>query len=83
MYYPGLAPVDGDLDSLRAYVQTELEQLSGILQVLMSQQLQLVERHVLPAKPREGVIVFADGTDWNPGAGRGVYVFSSGSWVKL
>ena len=36
-----------------------------------------------PAKPREGMIVVADGTNWNPGSGKGAYEYKSGSWVKL
>jgi len=36
-----------------------------------------------PLKPREGMIVYADGTTWNPGAGRGTYEYRSGVWQKL
>ena len=36
-----------------------------------------------PARPREGLIVFADGTEWNPGGGKGAYQYLSGAWVKL
>lgn len=39
--------------------------------------------HVEPVRPRETMIRFADGTDWNPGAGRGLYQYVSGAWVKL
>jgi hypothetical protein len=43
----------------------------------------LTKVHKAPAKPAEGQIVLADGTDWNPGAGAGVYCFYNGSWKKL
>ena len=36
-----------------------------------------------PKKPREGMIVIADGTNWNPGSGKGAYEYKSGAWVKL
>ena len=36
-----------------------------------------------PPKPREGNLAFADGTNWNPGGGRGLYQYSGGVWVKL
>lgn len=37
-----------------------------------------------PAKPRDGMLAFADGTQWNPGAGgRGFYGYSAGVWTKL
>lgn len=41
--------------------------------------------HSEPPKPRTGDVAYADGTDWNPGAGgEGAYVYkSTGSWVKL
>ena len=39
--------------------------------------------HVAPTKPREGNIAFADGTDWNPGSGRGIYEYRGGAWQKL
>ncbi len=36
-----------------------------------------------PERPREGMIRIADGTEWNPGAGGGLYEYKSGAWVKL
>lgn len=39
--------------------------------------------HAPPAKVKEGMLRLADGTDWNPGAGRGLYQYISGTWVKL
>ena len=36
-----------------------------------------------PAKPVEGGLAFADGTNWNPGSGRGFYEYRSGAWQKL
>lgn len=36
-----------------------------------------------PARPQEGAVAFADGTSWNPGAGRGLYEYNTGAWVKL
>lgn len=38
---------------------------------------------VAPTRPREGMIRFADGTDWDPGSGRGLYQYVSTAWVKL
>lgn len=39
--------------------------------------LQLQELHVEPAKFLHGRFYFADGTDWDPGSGRGVYMYDS------
>lgn len=39
--------------------------------------------YVAPTRPREGMVVKADGTNWNPGGGAGLYARVSGAWVKL
>ena len=39
--------------------------------------------HKAPKGPRQGLVVFADGTDWDPGAGEGLYVYLSTGWSKL
>ena len=45
--------------------------------------LQLKQIDVAPTKPRVGMVVFADGTNWNPGSGIGFYGYHSGTWNKL
>lgn len=73
-----------DLDSiprLLEYVQRENRRIALALAGTLSSELQ--ELHVEPAKRRTGMIVLADGTNWNPGAGRGVYAFYNGAWNKL
>ena len=63
------------------YVYDELQEVSRILN--LQHEFILDETHVAPAKPREGMIRFADGTNWNPGAGKGIYGYYGGSWTKL
>ena len=46
-------------------------------------QLQLTVQHVAPIGPADGFIAYADGTDWNPGSGKGVYEYRTGAWYKL
>ena len=36
-----------------------------------------------PVKLYEGLIVIADGVNWNPGSGAGTYVYRSGAWRKM
>lgn len=36
-----------------------------------------------PDRPKEGMLRYADGTNWNPGSGKGVYVYDGSTWVKL
>jgi hypothetical protein len=38
---------------------------------------------VAPERPAEGMLRYADGTAWNPGGGKGVYVYNGTAWVKL
>ena len=38
---------------------------------------------VEPLNPKEGDIVIADGTEWDPGAGGGFYGYRDGAWEKL
>lgn len=45
--------------------------------------VRLEPQAVAPLKPRDGMVVYADGTNWNPGAGAGVYARVSGAWVKM
>lgn len=36
-----------------------------------------------PTEKKEGTIVFADGVEWNPGSGPGMYVWRNGVWKLL
>lgn len=45
--------------------------------------LKLPLTYVAPSKPREGDIRNADGTEWDPGYGKGLYLFQDGVWVPL
>lgn len=37
-----------------------------------------------PVKPRPGMLVCADGVEWNPGSGEGLYRFTvAGTWKYL
>ena len=76
-------PPQGDPENLRSYLTQEFQRLAIALAANQVESIQLVERHSAPNKPRDGLVVFADGTNWNPGGGRGVYVYSSAAWVKL
>jgi len=36
-----------------------------------------------PTDAEEGWVAFADGTNWNPGSGAGLYEYRGGTWNKL
>ena len=41
------------------------------------------ESNAAPDNPTEEMIVFADGTNWDPGSGRGLYRFNGTTWEAL
>lgn len=43
----------------------------------------LPEIHAEPTKLISGMVAFADGTDWDPGSGQGVYCYYNSAWNKL
>jgi hypothetical protein len=45
--------------------------------------LEVETLHAEPERVREGMVVLADGTDWNPGSGAGFYGYYGSAWVKL
>jgi hypothetical protein len=68
-------------------IETLVQQLNTELQAFYqaiseTNTLDLRTTHKEPSRPRDGLIVYADGTDWNPGSGRGLYVYDGG-WVRL
>jgi hypothetical protein len=65
-----------------SFIETELDKLSELLSE-MGEFLQLKELHVEPEKPRSGMVVLADGTDWDPGSGAGFYGYYGAAWTKL
>ena len=73
-------PYDGG--SLELYLQQELQRLADILMPVIDGNIDV--RHVAPDKPRNG-LYYADGTDWNPGSGRGLYRYDENttSYVSL
>lgn len=79
-YQPG--PI-ADKDQLREYLRTELQALATVLNELDSYSLKFDELHAEPARRFTGLTVLADGTDWNPGSGAGVYTFYGAAWHKL
>ena len=63
-------------------VQQELEQVSRAMSE-PDQMLMVEFSYVAPTKPRDGMIVLADGTSWNPGSGGGYYGYRAGAWRFL
>lgn len=69
---------DGNPKDLRVLAQ-RLQELSLEIERAINENdsLKLVELHVVPEKLESGRLYFADGADWDPGSGRGVYCYDS------
>jgi hypothetical protein len=71
-----------DVASLPAYLAREFGAVaSGFNDAADS--VQLNPLGAAPKKPRMGLIVCADGTSWDPGAGAGIYWYTGSAWSKL
>jgi hypothetical protein len=78
-YTPTTPPTEYD----PSWLSQELWRLAGSLAELQLDKILFTIVHVAPARPREGLVVNADGTNWNPGTGAGLYQYLSAAWVKL
>jgi hypothetical protein len=67
---------------LVAFLARELEEISRAMSE-PNQFLTLDTSYQTPSKVREGMIVLADGSSWNPGSGAGFYGYRGGSWRFL
>jgi len=84
---PNPAPINND--QLSDYLFHELNRLSDIIFNL--DVFRLEQTNVDPddfggasrGKPRNGDIRYADGTNWNPGSGEGIYAYTNDAWAKL
>lgn len=77
-------PSPSSNEKLSEYLFHELNRLSDILFNISVMRLE--QTNVEPEKPRDGEIRYADGTNWNPGSGQGIYVYiddGSPAWEKL
>lgn len=69
------------INDMHNYVNDELTRLGRIV----GQDISLPELHAEPDNIDQNAvtIVAADGTDWDPGSGQGVYAYYNSTWNKL
>ncbi len=77
-YKPAPVPVRGNL---RQFLTSELSKIANAFSRVNGVDLAIL--YAAPQRPRDGMIVYADGTVWNPGQGVGFYGYQAGAWVKL
>ncbi len=72
-----------EVKALFSWIQDELQAITRYT----VDEIDLIQMRVLavePEKPRAGMLVYADGSNWDPGSGEGLYRYSSGlAWVFI
>ena len=79
MYIPNIVPDEYD----PVFFVEELERISAMLQTFEVPWIILTPQGTEPEKRFEGMVANADGTNWNPGGGAGLYQYLSSTWTKL
>ena len=79
-YKPGNVP-GGIPQRVQLYLDEELQKIARAFEQIDN--LNLNERAAEPSRYSDGMVVYADGTNWNPGSGEGFYGRENGAWVKL
>lgn len=82
-YSPSPVPATKDPATVARWAEDEFRAIARHFSETTT--LELRPLHAAPAKPRTGMMVYADGTDWNPGGtGEGVYRYTAAAtWVKV
>ncbi|MCH8622635.1 hypothetical protein [Undibacterium sp. TS12] len=80
-YAPGLVPTDAA--DMQRFFSSELQKIASSMAAISLGHLD--KTAVAPVKPRDGDIRYADGINWNPGSGVGVYYYkgATSAWVFL
>lgn len=82
-YVPGIFPTGGsdEMQALKRFLREELVRVQAAFESVADGNLEVTT--VAPEKPRDGMVRRADGTNWNPGSGAGVYCYYASSWHFL
>lgn len=81
-YVPKTVPLDTP-PGLRDWLASELRRIANRLTEPESTIYTFEPLAAEPARLADGMVVYADGTNWNPGSGAGLYARESGAWSKL
>ena len=83
MYSPNENTHVTTLEQMRDYIREELREVSRAMAETTALELRIIFAE--PKRPRDGMIVAVDGTEWIPdgASGAGVYAFIGGAWVPL
>lgn len=85
-------PPPADLPpSAQRYLDNELHRIAGVMQgvlalltVLKSTKVFALDATMLPPDtPVEPELIYVDGTQWDPGSGKGYYYWNGMAWTPL
>lgn len=82
MYQPKPPPFNPDVSALAQYAGDEFQNVAQSQSDAVDS-IRFNVLHAAPSKPREGLVACADGADWAPGVGAGLYIYIGGAWAKL
>lgn len=81
MYYTPKVPPQSQEDLIK-FLDEELVRISLVLNRGISGEYEI--QYSQPSRIFPGLVVYADGTSWNPGGGEGLYRRSlTNTWVKV
>jgi metal-dependent HD superfamily phosphatase/phosphodiesterase len=82
-YSPGTVPRFQNNDQIATFLYDELQKIKSAFDCAIAKHVD--EWHAVPERVENGMVVIADGTDWNPGSGRGVYWYDgdAATWKLL
>lgn len=73
-------PVPSNVNELLSFLPQELTAVAQVLAAFEADEFFVRKRFAAPQKPRDGQLVYADGTTWNPGSGAGLYYYKVNAW---
>lgn len=73
----------GIVSALKPYLDDVVQALNEVIGGYIASVI-LQKQTTAPSNPVSGMVAYADGVGWNPGAGgEGIYAYYSGTWNKL
>lgn len=80
MYTPRIPP--DKTEDLLPYLDDEFLKVAAVLNDSLAGMREI--QYKPPARVKPGLVVIADGTEWNPGSGEGLYRYNlAGAWVFI
>lgn len=80
IYTPQNPPQDPK--DLPAFLSRELQRIAEAM-AAATDTVQFAPQERVPKRPRDGMVAFTTGANWNPGAGGGHYGYRAGTWRLL